>query len=391
MGARSRTPTQAPAKKPGQPQQSPAAGPQDQLGNDAIKNAMPSGPEDVQSTLLEHTDNASISVGGRLPGNLKLGEKDGNSLATGEPTSFSLGVGRNGLFANFHPGIQVRPGSFWARAATGGITISSLYYSFQGAKADLTLDTGLPGDVLDVFFDFKQSIEDRFAAGLKGALPARLQQPGFDPYTDPELPGLLQKAVNGLGSAFPSGAPAGGPGGPELMDKIQQPTITASVNPKPIEMPLQDGLKLILTGDAALELTAHLQGNMGDALTDPRIGQLDVSTRGVTVEHERGGKLASIDVRSLVFGGDLSLQRFDYDLALESGLSALKLLGMLAQLRTGQDLGIRDQNAVRLDGIRAMIDGETRQKLPKLLKEQILANDKALPGFSLKKMFGMAP
>ena len=385
MSARSRTPRQAPAQRPGAPAQAPAAGPQDRLGNDALKNALPGGPEDVQSTLLEHTNSASISLGGRLPGNLNLGEKDGNSLATGEPTSFSLGVGRQGLFASFTPGIEVRPGSFWARAATGGVTISSLHYSFQQGKADLTLDTGLPGDVLDVFFDFKQSIEDRFAAGLKGALPARLQQPGFDPYTDPELPQLLQKAVNGLGSAFPSGAgPAQG-----LMDKVSQPTLTASVRPKPIEMPLQDGLKLILEGDAAIALTAHLQGDLGDALSDPRIARLDVNTSGVTVEHETGGKLASIDVRSLVFGGDLSLQRFDYDLALESGLSALKLLGMLVQLRTGQDLGIRDQNAVRLEWIREMIDGETRQKLPQILREQILANDGAIPGFSLKRMFGL--
>ena len=92
-------------------------------------------------------------------------------------------------------------------------------------------------------------------------------------------------------------------------------------------------------------------------------------------------------MRSVAFGPDLAVTSLDYDLGLESGIGALKALAMLFQLRTGQDLGVRDINSPELKGIRADIDAKAKAKLPELLKQQVLAHDKAIPGVDLSDMF----
>lgn len=385
MPGQSRTPQRAgPSQAPAQAT-SPAKAP-GQAGNAAAQGAM-SAPasEDPQELLRENTDGAGVTVAGNLPERMLLGEKDGNRVATGGATGFSAGVERGGIFARFSPPLQVTPGSVWERLATGGITLSSMYYSFAEGKAHLTVDTGLAGDVLDVFMGLKGDIEGRFASAIKGTLPARLQQPGYDPYSDPDIKGLLGQIVGTMGAAFPKDGAA--PGGPDLADKVTNPTVSASVQPKPISIPLEGKMKLIIEPGSYVDLTAHLAGTMGDALKHPKVQKLDVSASKVSIEHDLGGKIAGIDLRSLAFGPDLSLQDIQYELGLESTIGALKALAVLFELRTGQDLGVHDVNSPELVGIRKMIDDEARQKLPELLREQIRANDAAIPGFSLKSLF----
>jgi hypothetical protein len=360
------------------------------VGNSATQASLGlGGVGDVQATLRERTESVGVRVGGQLPPHLLLGEQEGNRVTTGEATGFSVGVDRGGIFANFSPALEVRPGSFWARMATGGVTVSSLYFSFASGRARVSLDTGLPGDILDVFMDLKEGIEGQFSSAIQGSMPARLRTPGYDPYTDPDLAGLLRTAVNAMGSAFPKDAPAGAAAGPGLTDQITRPTITASVKPKAVRVPLGDKLTLILDPSASLDLTAAMRGTMGQALAQPKVDRLDVRTDGISIEHDIGGKLANIDLRSLSFASDLSLTSLDYGLGLESTIGALKALGMLLQLRTGQDLGIRDVNSPELTGIRAMIDDKARAQIPTMIREQIRTNDRAIPGFTLSSMFDL--
>lgn len=383
MPGQSRTPQKAgPAKAPTTaPVQAPG-----RAGNAAAQGSM-AGPleGDPQELLRENTDGAGVTVGGSLPGHMLLGEKDGNRIATGGATGFSAGVERGGIFARFSPPLEVTPGSIWERLATGGITLTSMYYSFAEGKAHLSVDTGLAGDVLDVFMGLKGDIEGKFASAIKGTLPARLQQPGYDPYTDPDIKGLLSQIVGVMGTAFPQDGAAAA--GPSLVDQVTSPTVSASVNPKPISIPLEGKMKLIIEPGSFVDLTAHLAGTMGDALKHPKVQKLDVSASKVSIQHDVAGKIAGIDLRTLAFGPDLALQDIQYELGLESTIGALKALAVLFELRTGQDLGVHDTNSPELVGIRKMIDDEARQKLPDLLREQIRANDAAIPGFSLKSLF----
>lgn len=381
MPAQSRTPQQSvPAKAPTTTSPAKVAGP----GNAADQASMPASAEDAQGLLRDHTDGAGVSVGGELPGQALLGESDGNRVSTGGATGFSAGVERNGLWARFNPPLEIRPGSVWARMATGGITVSSLYYSFREGKASLTLDTGVAGDVLDVFMNLKGGIEGRFASAIKGALPAKIREPGYDPFNDKDIGTLLSGVVSAMGSAFPKDASSAGG---DLASRITKPSITATVSPKPMEVDLGDNMKLKLGANASAQLTAHLKGTMGDALSQPKVASLVLSCDGVSIEHKEWGKIAGIDVRSVGFGPDLAVTSLDYGLGLESGIGALKALAMLFQLRTGQDIGVRDVNSPELKGIRDDIDAKAKAKLPELLKQQVLAHDKAIPGVDLSDMF----
>lgn len=384
MPGQSRTPQkQGPGKGP-QSAKAPAGAAQSNADAQSMLPQVDS-VDDAQGLLRDKTDTAGVSVGGELPGGLVLGDKGGDRLATGQPTHFSAGVDRFGIWARFSPPLQVTPGSFWSRMATGGVTVSSLYFSFRSGKADLTLDTGLAGDVLDVFMDFKDLVEGKFATAIEGVLPARIRTPGYDPYTDPDIAGLLQSVVGAMGTAMPKdGAPSQGP---SLTDRITKPTVSARVSPKPLEVKLDDKMVLKIEPGASVELTANLKGTLKDALSTPKVASLLLSTSEVSIEHEVAGKLAGIDIRSARFGADLSLESLDYALGLETGLGALKALGALFQIHTGTDLGIRDLNSPELPSIRAMVDEKARAKVPDLLRDMVRQNDKAIPGVDLTDLF----
>jgi hypothetical protein len=136
-----------------------------------------------------------------------------------------------------------------------------------------------------------------------------------------------------------------------------------------------------------VSVTAHLLGTAKQALKDPFISSLDLSASGIRVQHKTAGMIAGIKVRSATFGPGLALQGLDYDLGLEGLANMGKLLLLLAELRTGQNLGVHDQDAVRLEGIRKEIDAKAAQKLPQLLREQVRLHDDAIPGYSLSRMF----
>ncbi|MFK7927875.1 MAG: hypothetical protein AB8H79_06785, partial [Myxococcota bacterium] len=182
---------------------------------------------DPQALLTEHTEGAAITVGGTLPGNLVLGEVDGNQFKTDEKSQFTVGVARWGAWVNLHPPLHIRPGSFLDRAATGGITVSRVQFSFANGKASVHLDTGRMGNLLDWGFDLEDKISSTFETAIEGAMPADLV--GFDPYTDPDIQGRLQKIVSSFSSSLGS---AGGGGAGDLAAKVEDPTVGVSVSPK---------------------------------------------------------------------------------------------------------------------------------------------------------------
>lgn len=348
------------------------------------------GPADAQQKLRQHTRDASVTVGGQLPADrLLLEGSGGDRVTTSEATSFQVGVSRTGLWAQFTPALGIRPGDWQTRWATGGIDLTSLHYSFATGKCSLSADTGVTGDILDWFMDMQGRIEGRLGAVFTSALPARLRQPGYDPYSDPDLPALLQQIVASLGSMPQAGPPTGGQ--KDLLDDVQKPTLSAWFQLQKSRLPIDESYEMVVDERASVSVTAHLLGAAKQALKDPHIHKLDLSATGITVEHKSAGLVAGIEVHSASFGPGLALQGMHYDLGLESLASLGKLLAILAQAHTGQDLGVRDQDAVRLEGIRKRIDAQAKEKLPEFLREQVRAHDDAIPGYSLARMFQVAP
>lgn len=380
----------APAVAPAAPAAGTANSAQSTRGNAAVQAgqldpaAIADGATQSQELLRQQTVDADISVGGHMPAHLQLGQSpDGDTVSTGEATRFKVGVGRGGIHCTFYPPIQVRPGSFWARTATGGITISSLYYSFATGTAQVNVDTGMMGDVVDWFTDLKSGLATKFGGAIKGVLPASMQKPGFDPYTEPNLPAILGDIVQSLGSALP----AGGQQAPSMLSKVTEPEISARIQPKKMSVPLGDDLLMEIGERGMMELTAHLQGNMQQAMSAPKLASIAIAADDVSIQAKKGGKIASIHVHSMRFGPDLAVQEFGYDMELESALNGLKALGILFELHTGQDIGIHDTNGVELQGFRARIDSEARTKLPDLLRDQVRQHDDAIPGFHLSSLF----
>ncbi len=341
------------------------------------------GVEQAQQQLQQKTDNAGITVGGQLPANRVLHEGgEGDRVSTGEATHFTVGVARTGLWATFSPGLLIRPGDWLTRWGTGGVELSGLNYSFQSGKCSIDADTGVAGDVLDWFMDVQARVETTIGDKFRAALPARLRQPGYDPYTDKELPTLLQQIVGSMGSLPAAG---GGPSG-DVLNEVQKPTISAFFNLKKSRLPLDESYELVVDERASVSVTAHLSGTAKQALQDPFIQKLDLSAREIKVEHKSAGMIAGIQVHGAEFGPGLALNDLRYDLGLEGAASLGKLLLLMAQLRTGQDLGVRDQDAVRLEGLRKDIDAKAKEKLPELLRQQVREHDGAIPGYSLARM-----
>lgn len=384
--------TAAPTQAPASPARTDSR--QQTVGNAAMQArttgqapAAEGGVAGAQTALRERTHGASVAVSGRLPANAMLGSSDGNELKTEDSTSFSVGVGRSGMWARFHPSLLVRPGGFWQRMATGGVTLSQLYFNFETGRASLSVDTGAAGDFLDLFMDLKGGIEATFADAVTKAMPEGLRGGNYDPYTDPTLTQRLSSVVAALSSAFPATRTpdARGQSG-DLLSRITEPELSASVNARPVSIPLSGGMLLRLDDGARIDLLAKLDGTMADALARPTLRELNLDTDGLTLEHESVGLLGGLDLHGITFGPDLSVRDMRYTLGAETALGLLKVLGMVAQLRTGQDLGVRDLERPELKAIRKRVEDEARQRLPAMLRDQVRSLGGDLPGLPLGQL-----
>jgi hypothetical protein len=218
-------------------------------------------------------------------------------------------------------------------------------------------------------------------------MPAELRGGNYDPYTDPTLSQRLAAVVASISTAFPAArAPGAGGRGGDLLSKITEPEVSASVTPRPVEVPISDGMLLRLNDRAQLNLRARLEGTMGDALSSPRLRELRLDTEGLTLEHRTAGLLGGLDLHSITFGPDLSVRDMRYSLGAETAVGLLKMLGMIAQLRTGQDLGVRDMESPEFRSIRARVEEETRARLPGMLRDQIRQLSGDLPGLPLGQL-----
>lgn len=389
------TQVRPPATSTGTPEQapSPTGGRVDRMqnavGNQAIQERLgigakvSEGTASAQAALDATTQSASVSVHGRLAKNAWFADTDDNTLIAWASTQFSVGISRALVWARFDPELLIVPGSLLAQAATGGVGLSKMEYDFQRGKATLGVDLGFAGDLLDPFLGVKAEIEGAFEKAVRDVLPADLRAGGYDPYTDSALPQRLGEIATSLTAAFPAQAPAEGAaegaGGPErkgttteqLLKRVTDPEIRASVRAKAMEVPLDGGFKLRIEDGATLELAVRLAGNLGDALAEPKLRDVLLRTKDIHLVHEDAGLLGGLTLRTIRFGPDLSVTELDYSLGAET------LAAVLARA------GGSSTNAGSIRAMRDPIDAGARQAIPTLLREQVRHLAAEMPGIPL--------
>ena len=309
---------------------------------------------------------------------MTLGQVDGNTFQTEGDTRMTVGVARWGAWIDMHPPMVIQPGSILHRLATGGVTVSRVQISFDSGRASVSLDTGTMGNILDAVMGLEGDIREAFEGAIEGALPSELV--GFDPFTDPDITGRVQKIMAGFSGAFGKG---GNTDVDALAAQVEDPSVGLSITPKPAKFDLGEKMALDVGDRAWFQVSADMAGSLKDAMDAPQVEALRISARDLTIEHETAGALAAISIRSAELGPDLSLRSFDYDLSTEGILGGLKALAMLFQLRSGQDLGVRDINSPRLEALREMIDSKVRETVPEMLRQQVEAHRDAIPGLDL--------
>jgi len=376
-GAQQATPEPARSTEPS----APAPSHTQSRGNAAAADAL-SG-SDPQAMLAEHAESAAITASGTLPDGLVLGQVDGNTFQTDGDTRMTVGVARWGAWVDLHPPLYIEPGSVLQRLATGGVTVSRVQISFDSGRASVSLDTGTMGNMLDAVFGIEDDIRQAFEGAIQGALPSELV--GFDPFTDPDITGRVQKIIQGFSAGLGSKGGAG-PDADALAAQVSDPSVGVSISPEPATFDLGEKMNLDVGERAWFQVSADMAGSLADAMEAPQVEGLNISARDLTIEHETAGALAAISIRSARLGPDLSVERFDYDLSTEGILGGLKALAMLFQLRSGQDLGVRDVNSPRLEALREMIDTQVRETVPELLREQVRANRESIPGLDLAQV-----
>ncbi len=341
----------------------------------------------AQEAMRENTDNASIRVKGRLAKNAAFADADGNGLIGAQATTFEVGVSRSRVWASFLPEVLLIPGSALGKAVTGGIGLSKLSFDFKTGTPSLTYDLGLAGDLLDPFFGVRDEVERLFSDAVRGALPPELLAGGYDPYTDPMLPQRLAAVAMALTSSLPARpAVTGGRGlgADDLLARIDQPEIVAKVGAKAMDVPLDPTTRLRLGDGATLELTARLEGTMGDALTRPKLRELSLSTQQLTLENVDAGLLGGLELHEMTFGPDVSVRKLHYTLGAETALALTKAFAAMG--RPGANAPA--DPPVAMQALREQIDAAARRELPELLRAQVRRVAGEMPGLPLAELLG---
>ncbi len=335
----------------------------------------PRGPASPMETAVAQAQQVAgqqrsvgLSVGGTLPANTLSMTRDGNTFSNPEACRFVMGVGNEIFYADFSPPVHIRPADFTDRVATGGILLERVEFNFRTGHIEPIFRLG--GSLRPDFVS--DMVRTQLQNALSSALPARLRRGGYDPLRDPELGTSLQEAAQSLTSMPRAGAPVN-------LAHVQQPFIRLNVEPPAADLPLAGGRTLRIGENAAMEATAYLRGTAADA---PQVDRIEVQLSDLRIV-EGDSVIAQVNLRSLTLAPDLSVTQLDYGLAAEDLLTGIARLAAQVQLREGVDLGVRDVNAVRMNGLRAEIDAQLRQQIAASARRAIASSGASIPGLSV--------
>ena len=210
-------------------------------------------------------------------------------------------------------------------------------------------------------------------------LPGRMKTKGYNPFQDDNIIDDLQNLFKTMGSGPGGGIPAN-----------SNATLGAGLTIDNELATDAGGYKVGIPAGTRMKLDVNASGGIPEDLSDLRVSSLRLGFSGGSANVDfsiLGEKITALKIRSVTIrqGGELD---FDYDLITESLESLGRLLIMIGQLRTGQDMGVRSLEA-RHPGLRKKVDDTLQEQIGPMLKNFVLSNKNAVPGLDLSEVMGI--
>jgi hypothetical protein len=289
------------------------------------------------------------------------------TIASGTTVSFDLDEG--GLLIQVKPGLIVEgPGE--------KLHVDTVRYDF--ATASFTTHASARFDVFGVYAKLAQrKLNHVLDVALKPLLPAKVQQAGYDPKTDPDLAATLK----GVAAHLPSGGGSGLPGGTLSHAEIHNSIL---VNEE-VRIPLGlDGVELYIKPQTSISLQLKTTGDV----LHPKLEQASLSSLEGIILRKGAGSLQQLRIKEVDIapGGRFN---FDYDLLPEHLVGLFQLFGAAAQSHSEVELAVRTRevHAARLDAVRKDVDAKLQATVPARFRELLAQYDHIVPGLSLLDLF----
>lgn len=304
-------------------------------------------------------------------------ELEGGTLLEGnlqiEPgTRLAINIHRNGV------SIDATPAMTWNADWVPDPEVRRLSYSFDSG----TFTADAEGFGPDGWYE--SAVESAASGHLKRFMPPAMQEPGYDPWTDPDLERHVQGIVDLLKSSGVSNA-AGD-------SAVSAPRLSLSFTvPRTLRVDLPNcDYSAWLDAGTRLYVSLSLEGSV----SDPRLESLDVRFSGHPMEVSEGTERDAVlhrmdvDAARLLPGGEVEL---DYELGSEQAVDGVRALFTLIAIAAEPRLAHGAQNMERSrhdglrDGVQARIDDDVEPAIVELVR----ANDGAIPGVSLVDVLGI--
>lgn len=223
-------------------------------------------------------------------------------------------------------------------------------------------------------------------AGMSGrlaALPARMQVPGYDPFSDPALAGDLTTFARSF---------AGGGGGSAAPRVMAQSVELGFALPNELTRDVGQGATVVIPAGSRISLQASLDGDLTASPPAIKVTSITLGVSGRARFNLRAfgtdWPIISVSGARIGYGGGITA---DYRIIHEDIGSALLLLLAAAAVeenplnagRIRPDLTVRDAAAHRL--VDQMITG----KLEPMFADLVRANAGVIPGVNLLDVFGI--
>jgi hypothetical protein len=216
-------------------------------------------------------------------------------------------------------------------------------------------------------------------------LPARMQKPGYDPFSDPSLPGDLITFARSLATT------GGGSSAPKVLAREVEAWFVLSDE---FSRDAGSGAKVVIPKGSRISLLAFLNG---DLTASPPVIKVTSITLGVPAQGP-----ASVNLRAMgqdwpvvavsnvrvAYGGHITV---DYRILHEDlGSDLLEILAAAVVQENPLNAGrIREDLTVKDAAAHKLVDKMVSGKLEPMFADIIRANAGALPGINLLDVFGI--
>lgn len=324
----------------------------------------------TREQVLSRLRYASFSItldDGLVPG------PDGTGLEAPPGTRLQVRIDRGGFSIVATPSVQWR--ADWAPDPT----VRSIRFDFHTG----TFSADAEGLGLDSWYE--NSISSLADEHMRPRMPAAMQEPGYDPFSDPELETRLQQVVDLFSGTASEASRSGSASSPRFGFGFTVPD--------DVTLPLAEtGSEANIAAGTRVDFDARLAGGFSELRLD-RINVDFSEPVGITKAGESDAVLARMDLSqfSLQPGGQVSLQ---YRLGPEDAVDGVRALGLLIAVLAEPQVAMRSDihfSPSQMEGLREdvqeRIDGELEPRLIEMIRD----NDEAIPGMSLMRFFGLEP